>query len=80
MPSFPRALPPPFDRQVQLVTGKGGVGKTSIVLGLALAAAERGMRPLIVELGHRASVETILSSEPIGYVPREIAPGVRVRR
>lgn len=66
-------------QRIQLVTGKGGVGKSTIVAGYALAAAERGRTPLIVELGHRASMETLLGSA-IGFEPREVAPGVHAMR
>jgi anion-transporting ArsA/GET3 family ATPase len=72
-------LPAPFDRRVQLFTGKGGVGKTSVVAGLAVEAARRGHRPLIVELGHRASVPGIVapgSPQEVGYQPVEVLPGV----
>lgn len=78
MPSRPQPLPAPFDRRVQLFTGKGGVGKTSVVAGLALEAARRGHRPLIVELGHRASVPALLGKGDVavGYAPVELVPGV----
>lgn len=66
----------PFARRVQLFTGKGGVGKSTIVAAMAVEAARRGHRPLIVELGHRASMEEILGARRIGYEPREVAPGV----
>ena len=48
-----------LDRRLLMFTGKGGVGKTTIVASLALEAARRGRRPLIVELGHRASMESV---------------------
>jgi len=37
-----------LDRRLLLFTGKGGVGKTTCVAALALEAARRGRRPLIV--------------------------------
>ncbi len=55
-----------------LFTGKGGVGKSSLVAGLALQAAALGLRPLIVELGHRASMEGLLAGGPIGPTPTKI--------
>jgi arsenite/tail-anchored protein-transporting ATPase len=62
--------------RIHFFTGKGGVGKSTIVGAVALALAERGKRPLIVELGHRASLSAIFSGTPIDYRPREVAPGV----
>ncbi|MEM9071066.1 MAG: ArsA-related P-loop ATPase [Myxococcota bacterium] len=64
-----------FAHPLQLVTGKGGVGKSSVVAALAQGAAEAGKRPLIVELGHRATMESIFGV-PVGYRPREVSPGV----
>ena len=65
-----------LDRRLLLFTGKGGVGKTTIVAALALEAARRGRRPLIVELGHRASMESVFAVPEIGYAPREVGGGV----
>lgn len=66
-------------QRIQLVTGKGGVGKSTMVAAYALAAAECGQTPLIVELGHRASIEALLGRS-IGFEPREVAPGVHAMR
>lgn len=65
-----------LDRRMLLFTGKGGVGKTTIVASLALEAARRGRRPLIVELGHRASMESVFGVDTIGYAPTEVGGGV----
>lgn len=67
----------PRARPLQLITGKGGVGKSTVVAALALAWAERGRRPLVVELGQRASIEGVLRGAPrVGWDPVEVAPGV----
>ncbi len=42
--------------------------------GLALARA--GRRPIIVELGHRASIEGVLGSAPVRYAPSTVADGL----
>jgi len=63
-------------RRLQLFTGKGGVGKSSVVAATALAAARAGRRPLVVELGHRATMATVFEEASIGHEPTEVAPGV----
>jgi len=72
----PDVPPSPLLRRLTMLTGKGGVGKSSLVAAMALAAAEAGRNPLIVEMGHRASMEAIFDVGPIEYEPREIGRGV----
>ena len=67
---------PRLDRRLLLFTGKGGVGKTTVVAGLALTLARRGKRPLVVELGHRASMTSLFRGREIGYEPRFVGHGV----
>jgi len=43
-----------LERKLLVVTGKGGVGKTTIAAGLGLLAAERGLRAIVVEVGDQA--------------------------
>lgn len=66
----------PKRARLSLVTGKGGVGKSTLVAARALAAAQRGERPLIVELGHRASMQAIFGVGVVGHAPTLVAPGV----
>jgi anion-transporting ArsA/GET3 family ATPase len=40
-----------FERELLVVTGKGGVGKTTLATALGLLAAERGLRTIVVEVG-----------------------------
>lgn len=40
-----------FDKRAILVTGKGGVGRTTVTAALAMAAARSGKRVLIAEIG-----------------------------
>ena len=66
----------PFASRLSLFTGKGGVGKSTVVAAVALEARRRGLRPLVVELGHRASMQSIFGAGRIGHAPTEVAPGV----
>ncbi len=58
------------------VTGKGGVGKSTVAIALGLLAARRGRRTIVAELAsqHRVS-ETFDRSGP-NYGELEIAPGL----
>lgn len=67
-------------RPVQFFTGKGGVGKSTVLSAVAIAAAAAGKRPLIVELGPSASSSELLDGPQVGYEPAEVAPGVYATR
>lgn len=69
-------MSPPLERRLQLFTGKGGTGKTTLVAALGLAHAARGRRPLLLELGHRASLAPVLGAGAIDHQVREVVPGV----
>ncbi|MCB0999291.1 MAG: ParA family protein [Acidimicrobiales bacterium] len=49
---------------VALLNQKGGVGKTTVTLGLASAAAARGDRVLVVDLDPQASATWVLGVDP----------------
>ena len=69
----------PLTRPVQFFTGKGGVGKSTVLGALATAAARAGKQPLIVELGFHTSSSHLFHSPNVGYEPAEVAPGVDVK-
>ncbi|NLA65937.1 MAG: ParA family protein [Leucobacter sp.] len=46
---------------------KGGVGKTTVALGLASAAFSRGLRTLVVDLDPQSDVSTGMDVSPEGY-------------
>jgi anion-transporting ArsA/GET3 family ATPase len=62
--------------RLELLTGKGGVGKTTLTVALAMHAARGGRRPLIVELGHRASVRAVVGDVEVGHEPTDVGHGV----
>jgi arsenite/tail-anchored protein-transporting ATPase len=65
-----------LSRRFLLFTGKGGVGKTTLVAALAVHAARHGSRPLVVELGHRQSMRSVFGTAAIGSTPRDVGHGV----
>jgi len=44
-------VPSLSDKRLVFVTGKGGVGKSTVAIALGIAAARRGQRTIVVELG-----------------------------
>ncbi|HEV7585094.1 MAG TPA: ArsA family ATPase [Solirubrobacteraceae bacterium] len=52
-------MPSLLDRELLFVTGKGGVGKTTLSAALGLVAAERGLRTIVVELGDQGRLPAL---------------------
>jgi arsenite/tail-anchored protein-transporting ATPase len=61
--------------RVLLLTGKGGVGKTSIAAGTALRAAAAGHRTLVMSTDPAHSLADALDAE-LGAEPRNVAPNL----
>lgn len=68
--------PPVLGRKLLFVTGKGGVGKTTISAGLALLAASKGKRTLVCELDAKGDLASCFETGPTRFEEREVAPGL----
>ena len=65
-------------RRLLIVSGKGGVGKSTIAAALGVAAARRGLRVVVAEVAGRRDVAGMLGAEAgWGHREREIYPGLR---
>jgi len=65
-----------LDRRLLFVTGKGGVGKTSIAAALALLASTRGKRTLVCEVDAKGNLADFFEAEPNRFEPQELSPGL----
>ena len=62
-----------FTKRLVFVTGKGGVGKTTVALALGLAAARQGLRTIVCEVAHQERFSRLMGREGVGYEETEIA-------
>jgi len=65
-----------LDRRLVFVTGKGGVGKSTIAAGLALLATQRGKRTLVCEVDAKGNLADFYETSRTRFKPREIQPGL----
>jgi anion-transporting ArsA/GET3 family ATPase len=62
-----------FDKRLVIVTGKGGVGKSTVSLALGLAAAERGKRTIVAEVSAQEQLSRFFHRAEIGFHEVEMA-------
>jgi anion-transporting ArsA/GET3 family ATPase len=72
IPSVPALL----DKRLVVVTGKGGVGKTTVAVALGLAAARAGKRTMVAEVAQQERVSRVFRREGLGYSEAELAPNL----
>lgn len=65
-----------LEKKLLFVTGKGGVGKTTLSAALGRLAAERGRRVLLVEVDEAASMGVLFDDQRVGFEPTEVAPNL----
>ena len=79
---YEAAVPPRFPLTTQrlvVITGKGGVGKTTVTAAFAQAAAAARRRVLAVEVG-RGRLGALLGAGAVTHEPTRVAPRLSVAR
>lgn len=66
-----------LERKLVFVTGKGGVGKTSVASALALLASEMGKSTLLCEVEPKGDVAVAFDEGPTSFKPRQFLPGLQ---
>jgi anion-transporting ArsA/GET3 family ATPase len=65
-----------FAPKILIVSGKGGVGKTTLAAALGIVAARQGRKVCIAEVEAKATLSRLFGAEDVTYEPSEIAPDI----
>ena len=69
-------MTPLIDLRLVVVSGKGGVGRTTVTAALAVAAASAGKRVLIATSSPADRIGALFGRPPVGPTVVQVAPGV----
>jgi len=65
-----------LNRRLLIISGKGGVGKTTIAAALGVMAARHDLRVLVAEIEGKNALSSLLAAPPLTSEPRELRPGL----
>ena len=65
-----------MDRELLVVSGKGGTGKSAVAAALAIRAAREGRRVLVVGMLPGAGIAAHFGTAAPGYEPEEVRDGI----
>ena len=76
--SAPEVTHPPslLDRRLLFVTGKGGVGKTTVAAALGALAASQGKRVLVCEVDAKGNLGDSFGTSTLRFEPTEVQSGL----
>ena len=69
-------MPSLLDKRLVVVTGKGGVGKTTVAAALGLLAARQGRRTVVCEVAQQERLAALFGARDVGHGEVELAPGL----
>jgi anion-transporting ArsA/GET3 family ATPase len=61
-----------LDKRLVFVTGKGGVGKTTLAASLGLVAARAGKRTIVCEVAQQERMSRVFRREGVGYTETQL--------
>ena len=70
---YASAVPDLLDKRLVIVTGKGGVGKSTVALALGLAAAAEGRRTIVCEVSSQEHTSHVFHRAEVGFHEVEMA-------
>lgn len=65
-------MPTLLDRRLLILSGKGGSGKSTVAAAIAVAAARRGKRVLVVEIGDEEAIPPLFGATRAGYAGAQV--------
>src|SRR5579875_2861089 len=65
-----------LDKRLIFVTGKGGVGKSTVAAALGVLAARHGLRTVIAELSSQHRIQRLFDRYGPGFEELQLAPGL----
>jgi anion-transporting ArsA/GET3 family ATPase len=66
-------MPELLDKRLVFVTGKGGVGKSTVALAMGMAGAARGKRTMVCEISKQENASRLFQKGEIGFNEVELA-------
>ena len=69
-------MPGLFERRLIFVTGKGGVGKSTVAIALGVVAARRGLRTIVAELASQDRVRQTFAQSGETFEEVQLADGL----
>jgi anion-transporting ArsA/GET3 family ATPase len=68
-----------FEKRLLIISGKGGVGKSTICAALALGAARLGKSVLVIEMDNKERISRLFGSPEVGYEGACVQPNIHIR-
>ena len=65
-----------LDRRLLFVSGKGGVGKSTVAAALALLGSQHAKRTLACEVDAKGNLADFFETSRPGFAPRQVQPGL----